>query len=140
MWGVPGTLLATLAMHEWTGEPRWAAAARESASVLRARRGEDGLWRQDDDYRGLGTIHGAAGNTLVLLRVEPDEQLASQTGAVLARHAVREDGLANWPGATGHQLARADGRIRLQWCTGGPGILAEPRTTSIRSSCSPARS
>jgi hypothetical protein len=118
MWGIPGTLLAMLAMHEWTGESRWAVAAGESASVLRARRGEDGLWRQDDDYRGLGMVHGAAGNTLALLRVEPDETLAGETAAVLARHAVREDGLANWPGSPGRQLER------LQWCTGAPGILA----------------
>jgi len=118
MWGIPGTLLAMVAMHEWTGESRWAVAARESASVLRDRRGEDGLWRQDDDYRGLGTLHGAAGNTLALLRVEPDESLAAETAAVLAGHAAREDGLANWPGAP----TREPGP--LQWCTGAPGILA----------------
>ena len=125
MWGAPGTLLAALAMGEWTGELRWEEAARESAAALRARRGEDGLWRQDDDYRGLGTLHGAAGNTLVLLRLEPDEALATETAAVLARTAFREDGLANWPGSPRPQLARPpDGRICLQWCTGAPGILA----------------
>ena len=124
-WGAPGTLLAALALGEWTGEPRWEEAARETATALRARRGEDGLWRQDDDYRGLGTLHGAAGNTLALLRVEPDETLAGETAAVLATHAVREDGLANWPGSPRPQLARPrDGRICLQWCTGAPGVLA----------------
>src|SRR5207253_7678580 len=117
-WGISGSLLALLALHEWTGEPRWVESARESAAVLRDRRGEDGLWRQRDDYRGLGTLHGAAGNTLALLRLEPDEALARDTGAVLARHAVREDGLANWPGAPSREPAR------LQWCTGAPGILA----------------
>jgi len=123
-WGAPGTLLAALAMGAWTGEPRWEVAARETATALRARRGDDGLWRQDDDYRGLGTLHGAAGNALALLRVEPDETLAAETAAVLAGHAVREDGLANWPGATGRTLVRPrDGRISLQWCTGAPGIL-----------------
>ena len=125
MWGVPGTLLAALAVHEWTGEQRWAEAARESAAVLRDRRGEDGLWRQDDDYRGLSTLHGAAGNTLALLRLEADETLAAETAAVLERNAFREDGLANWPGSPRRQLARPrDGRIHLQWCTGAPGILA----------------
>src|SRR5919109_771725 len=94
MWGAPGTLLAALALGEWTGEPRWEEAARQTATALRARRGDDWLWRQDDDYRGLSTVHGAAGNTLALLRVEPDETLAEETAAVLARHAVREDGLA----------------------------------------------
>ena len=123
-WGAPGTLLAVMAMHEWTGETRWLDAGRESAVALRGRRGEDGLWRQDDDYRGLTTMHGAAGNTLVLTRFEPDDVLAGETAAVLARHAFREDGLANWPGTPRPQLARPrDGRICLQVCHGGPGVL-----------------
>jgi lanthionine synthetase-like protein len=122
-WGIPGTLLAMLAMDEWTDDPRWRVTAGESASILRARRGEDWLWRQDDDYRGLGTLHGAAGNTLALQRVEPDERLAEETAAVLAQHAVVEDGLANWPGSPLRPVA--PGRpMRLQWCTGAPGILA----------------
>ncbi len=136
-WGAPGTLLAALAMHEWTGEARWMEAARESAVGLRARRGDDGLWRQDDDYRGLGTLHGAAGNTLALLRFDRDEALARDTAAVLARHASREDGLANWPGTPRAQLARPrDGRICLQWCTGAPGVLTGAWT---KISSSPAR-
>jgi lantibiotic modifying enzyme len=125
MWGAPGTLLAALALGEWTGDPRWEEAARETATALRARRGDDLLWRQDDDYRGLGTLHGAAGNTLVLLRLDADDALAAETAAVLARTAFREGGLANWPGSPRPQLARArDGRICLQWCTGAPGIVA----------------
>jgi hypothetical protein len=48
-WGAPGTLLAALAMGERTGQPRWESVARETAAALSARRGEDGLWRQDDD-------------------------------------------------------------------------------------------
>ena len=123
-WGAPGTLLAAMAMHEWTGEARWLEAGRESAVALRARRGEDGLWRQDDDYRGLTTMHGAAGNTLALTRFEPDPVLAGETAAVLARHAFLEDGLANWPGTPRPQLVRPrDGRICLQVCHGGPGVL-----------------
>jgi hypothetical protein len=125
MWGAPGTLLAALALGEWTGETRWEEAARETDTALRGRRGDDCLWRQDDDYRGLGTLHGAAGNTLVLLRLEPDDALAAETAAVLTRTAFRENGLANWPGSPRPQLERArDGRICLQWCTGAPGIVA----------------
>jgi hypothetical protein len=124
MWGAPGTLLAALALGEWTGEPRWEEAARESAAALRARRGDDWLWRQDDDYRGLGTVHSAAGNTLVLLRLDADDALAAETAAVLTRTAFREGGLANWPGSPRPQLAGTDGRIRLQWSTGAPGIVA----------------
>jgi hypothetical protein len=124
-WGAPGTLLAALAMGEWTGERRWDEAARESATALRERRGDDGLWRQDDDYRGLGTATGAAGNTLALLRFESDDALARESAAVLSRHAFRKDGLANWPGTPRAQLPRPrDGRIVLQWCTGAPGVVA----------------
>ena len=124
-WGAPGTLLAALAMGEWTGERRWDEAARESAAALRERRGGDGLWRQDDDYRGLSTLHGVAGSTLALLRFEPDAADADESAAVLSRHAFREDGLANWPGTPRPQLTRPrDGRIVLQWCTGAPGVVA----------------
>ena len=123
-WGAPGTLLAALAMHAWTGDERWLDAARASATAFRARRGEDGVWRQDDDYHGLTTLHGAAGNTLALLRIEPDDELAAETAGVLARHAVREDDLANWPGAVDRPLVRQrDNRICLQWCTGAPGVI-----------------
>ena len=112
-------------MREWTAEPRWDEVARETAAALRARRGDDGLWRQDDDYRGLGTLHGVAGNTLVLLRLGADGALAAGTAAVLARHAFREEGLANWPDSPRPQLARPrDGRICVQWCTGAPGVVA----------------
>ena len=124
-WGAPGTLLAALAMGEWTGERRWDEAARESATALRERRGGDGLWRQDDDYRGLSTLHGVAGNTLALLRFESNDAVAGESAAVLSRHAFREDGLANWPGTPRPQLTRPrDGRICLQWCTGAPGVVA----------------
>lgn len=123
-WGAPGTILAALALHEWTSQERWRAAARESATALRARRGPDGLWRQDDDYRGLTTMHGAAGNTLALLRAGEDAAVAGETAAVLARHAFRDGGLANWPGTPRPQLVRPrDGRICLQFCTGAPGVL-----------------
>jgi lantibiotic modifying enzyme len=124
-WGAPGTLLAALAMGDWTGERRWYEAACESATVLRKRRGDDGLWRQDDDYRGLSTLHGVAGNTLALLRFEMDDAVAGESAAVLARHAFREDGLANWPGTPRPHLERPrDGRICLQFCTGAPGVVA----------------
>jgi len=44
--------------------------------------------------------------------------LERETAEVLARLAVREDGLANWPRREG---AAAN---QLQWCSGAPGILA----------------
>jgi hypothetical protein len=112
MWGTPGTLLAARAMHEWTGEERWAQAVEETTAALLAARDEDGLWANvlhDEVYRGLGPFHGAVGNALALG--------ADDLGVVLRRTAVVQDGLANWPGADGQT------ELRLQWCGGGPGIV-----------------
>jgi hypothetical protein len=133
MWGAPGTMLAALAMLDWTGEERWADAWRESADVLWTRREPDGLWMQDlegEIFAELGPAHGVVGNALALLSagelLEPErrEILVRETGAALARTAVVEDELANWPFAQGKPLVSSDGEIRLQWCSGGPGIVA----------------
>jgi lantibiotic modifying enzyme len=129
MWGSPGTLLAAQAMHEWTGEERWAQAWAESAEALRARRGEDGLWTQHlhgSPCRYIGPAHGLVGNVHALLEQggEEKEILERETAAVLMDEAVVEDGLANWPALAGGDLRPRDGEIRLQWCHGAPGIVA----------------
>ena len=76
MWGSPGTMLAAHAMHEWTGEERWADAWRESAEALLAQeREDDGLWTQQLYGKGqrlLGPAHGAVGNVHALLQVESE--------------------------------------------------------------------
>jgi lantibiotic modifying enzyme len=126
MWGSPGTMLAARAMHEWTGEQRWADAWGESAEKLLSRRDADGLWKKKlygGESRGLGPPHGVVGNVLALLQGGPNEQLTRETADVLARTAVVEDGLANWPNRAGEDLVGADDEIRVQWCTGAPGIV-----------------
>ncbi|MGB2875440.1 MAG: LanC-like protein [Gaiellaceae bacterium] len=133
MWGSPGTLLAAHAMHGWTGEERWAEAWRESAEALLDRRDDDGLWTQrlyGRTHRYLGPVHGLTGNVHALLQVEdePNEKLRRETAAILAREAVVEDGLANWPALAGGELEPGDGEIRLQWCHGAPGIVATAAT------------
>ena len=132
MWGAPGTMLAARAMLECTGEARWADAWRESAEAAWDERDDDGLWTQrlyGEVYRGLGPAHGVVGNVLALLdggdllAPERRDALTRETAELLARAAVVEDGLANWPGAQGSDLVGRDGQIRLQWCAGAPGIL-----------------
>jgi lantibiotic modifying enzyme len=132
MWGSPGTLLAARAMHEWTGDARWADAWRESAERLWQDRDEDGLWTQrlyGREVRSLGVPHGLVGNAHALLQggeaLAPDRRAAIErdTAAALARNAVVEDGLANWPGRDGAPLEAGDGEIRLQWCSGAPGVV-----------------
>jgi lantibiotic modifying enzyme len=129
MWGSPGTLLAAHAMHGWTAEERWADAWHESADALRSRRDDEDLWTQRlygmPPHRELGPVHGLVGNVHALLQVdgEGNEQLRRETAAVLARHAVVEEGLATWPAVAGGDLRPRDGVIRLQWCHGAPGIV-----------------
>jgi lantibiotic modifying enzyme len=127
MWGTPGTLLAARAMHGWTGEERWAEAARESSEALLARR-EDGIWTQrlfGQVRQYLGPAHGFAGVVQSLL---PGDALEREAADVLRREAVIEDGLANWPSHVGGELAQRRGPIHVQWCHGAPGIVTSAST------------
>ena len=129
MWGTPGTLLAARAMQEWTGGDMWREVCAETAEALWRRRDSDGLWTQQlygETSRGLGPVHGVVGNVLALrdaLDTGRRDLLERETGGVLVREAVVEDGLANWPMTAGGDLATEDGEIRLQWCAGAPGIV-----------------
>jgi Lanthionine synthetase C-like protein len=133
MWGAPGTMLAARAMLDWTGDERWSDAWRESAESVWLSREADGVWTKrlyGITNRGLGAPHGVVGNVLALLQggdllaSERRETLERETADVLARNAVVEDGLANWPLLHGGDLVDpADGEIRVQWCAGAPGII-----------------
>jgi hypothetical protein len=114
MWGTPGTLVAAVAMG-------WDDLARESAAALAARRDADGLWTQrlwGTSFRGIGTVHGLAGNVRALVQVDDprNESLRAESAAALARAATREDGLANWS---------SEGK--LQWCASAPGVVSAAR-------------
>ena len=99
----------------------WDDLARESADALASRRDTDGLWTQrlwGTSFRGVGTVHGLAGNVRALLQVDDprNEALRTESAAALARLATREDGLANWS---------SEGK--LQWCAGAPGVVSAAR-------------
>jgi len=126
MWGAPGTMLAALALHRWTGEQRWLDAWLESAEALLGRQDGAGLWTQvlhGTTRRHLGPVHGLTGNVHALL-AGGDEQAVPAAAAALEREAVVEDGFATWPPDAGGSLVQRDGEIRLQWCHGAPGIVA----------------
>jgi hypothetical protein len=122
-------MLAARAMHEWTGHDRWNGAWQASADELWRRRDDEGLWMihlHGSAARGIGPAHGVVGNVLALrqgLDAQRRQQLERETASVLARTAVLEDGLANWPGRAGGPLESSDGEIRLQWCVGAPGVI-----------------
>jgi len=129
MWGSPGTMLAAAAVHELTGESRWLDLWRESAEWLRDEWDpQTGLWTQQLHGRVeqfIGPAHGCAGCVLALSRDAGDD-FHRRAAEAMARYAVEEDGLANWPPiASAESLSSGrDGRIRLQWCHGAPGVVA----------------
>jgi hypothetical protein len=122
MWGAPGTALAAKAMFEWTGDEPWREAWLESAESVWAMREPDGLWTNrlyGETFRSLTPPHGLVGNVHVLRPALPDrrESLERETAATLARLAVEQDGVANWPAREGGEPGH------LQWCYGAPGIV-----------------
>jgi len=131
MDSLPGRMLVARMMLERTGERRWADAWRESAETLWARRDGEGLWMVPPYGRAPGGAHGAATTALILLQgrdllpAKPYEELTHTTAETLARYAVREDGLANWPMVVEKypNLVGGDGQIRVQWCHGGTGVV-----------------
>ncbi|MFZ1105277.1 MAG: LanC-like protein [Hyphomicrobiaceae bacterium] len=129
MWGLPGSMLACLAMHEMTGEARWRALyAAQAARLLDdlADTPAGPLWTQDlygEHAVFLGPVHGYAGNMASLLRgwdwLTPAQQarIADAVPRTLAGTARRSEAGANWP-------ARANVRaLRCQHCHGAPGMV-----------------
>jgi hypothetical protein len=128
MRGSPGTMLVAKAMLDSTGDQRWAEAWRASAEILWDRRNDEGLWPSPPYGPGLGAAHGVGTNTNVLLQggdlfAHDRPALERETAAALARYAVVEDGLANWPMVPGEDLVAWDGQIRVQWCHGAAGVV-----------------
>ena len=132
MWGSPGTMLAARAMHEWTGEERWADAWRESAEALLARRDEDGLWTQrlygkgPERRTGSAPVHGVVGIVHALLQAR-----ASGTSGWRARRRrswrgrrFLEDGLATWPASAGRAARVPKAGSGCSGATAAPGIVA----------------
>jgi len=135
VWGSPGTMLAAAAMHARTGESRWQALLERASadSWERWQQDADGrwLWTQHvagRDWRWIGAAHGLVGNVRALeLAAEhlgaDTSVLRERTRTTIAALAVREDDLANWAPMADLDLVGSDGRIRVQWCHGAPGVV-----------------
>src|SRR5437588_6793472 len=126
--GSPGTMLAAHVMWERTADREWLEAWHASADWLWAEwRGElsqQDLWGRTRSI--FGPAHGFVGNVLILARgdlLEPDRrgELERRVVATISDHALREDGVAQWPSS----LEEADNpaKLKLQWCHGAPGIV-----------------
>lgn len=136
LWGAPGSLLATIAMAEASGERRWRdQLARGVRILLQAMRFDAGLgaWLWVQDLYGkqrplLGAGHGFAGNIFPALqgaRFLPADLVATYAERALqtlAASAVHDGACVNWPPA--HDPG-ASGPVKwlLQDCHGAPGIV-----------------
>jgi hypothetical protein len=146
LWGAPGTMHAALAMHECTGEERWAELFRASARLLEDALidGPEGCRLWDQDLYGrrstyLGAGHGFAGSAGAIVRglalFSPRERAEWVERIVVTTlaTAVREGPLANWPPSWVQQRPG----FLVQWCHGAPGFvtslagLADPRLDEL---------
>lgn len=131
MWGVPGTMLACVFLHERTGEPRWRSFYLAQAEKLLAELEETDsgpMWTQalyGRSFRFLGLVHGFAGNVLALLRgwnwlgEAQQARIRDALARTLPANAMRGLSGANWrPDAFGPMEARL-----VQICHGAPGII-----------------
>jgi Lanthionine synthetase C-like protein len=132
MWGMPGSMLACIHMHEMTGEPRWRLLFETQAARLLSELEDTDLgplWTQDlygTHLRWLGPVHGYAGNMIPLLRgwgwlrAEQRVQIAAAVPKTLGRTAFQSPAGINWP-----SRAAQDGKPpRLcQHCHGAPGMV-----------------
>jgi hypothetical protein len=137
MWGAPGTMLVALALHEATGEARWADLFRAGAAALEAAFVPDEtldarIWTQDlygSHVAFLGAVHGFAGNAAVLNAgrlLAPDktwDAWREEIGRTLRATAIREGDLANWAPQLGLPTEGRHGRLLLQHCHGAPGMV-----------------
>jgi hypothetical protein len=114
-WGVPGSLIAAKAIGD---DSTW----NSLSAALLSRRDENGLWTQrlyGQEYQSLTPPHGLAG----IVQALGIESLKDEARQILAASAHRENGFANWPPRPRPDLPGPDGQIRLQWCSGAPGIV-----------------
>ncbi|MEO8345084.1 MAG: LanC-like protein [Betaproteobacteria bacterium] len=137
LWGSPGTLLAAIWMHEWTGERRWVDLFRSGVNILWDAMEEvtpDGFWIWTQAVHGrrvryLGAGHGFAGNVYPIFRgahMLSADQVASfarRTAETLRATVMREEGMANWPANVPTPEYNPDPKRLLQDCHGAPGII-----------------
>ena len=136
MWGSPGTMLASLWLHEWTGQDIWAERFRRDAGLVWDRLEfveEAGchLWIQHlygFHAPHIGAVHGFAGNAFATIRgwhlLSHSEQScwADRLANSLRRTARWEDDCATWPQSVGrHRPGRT--ALLVQHCHGAPGIV-----------------
>jgi lantibiotic modifying enzyme len=131
MWGLPGSMLACVHMSTMTGDGRFKALYQAQATRLLAEletTDSGPIWTLDlygRVQRGLGPVHGFAGNMLPLLHgwewLTPAQRamVAEAVPQTLTSHAVRSELGAAWPAV----VPSTQETFLCQHCHGAPGIV-----------------
>jgi lantibiotic modifying enzyme len=135
-WGAPGAMLAALFMWERTGEARWREQYVRLVDDLWAAWGHDPaldchLWVHDlygHQEKQLGALHGFAGNVFAMLRggevlADRRAELEARALRTLQATALRDGAFANWPLIGGPSAHPGMASLRVQHCTGAPGMI-----------------
>ncbi|MBM4261783.1 MAG: lanthionine synthetase [Deltaproteobacteria bacterium] len=131
MWGTPGTMLAALFMHGFTGQDRWKELYVKNVGQLLSElvkvQGIDCYtWTQDlygQTSLYLGAVHGFAANIFSIIKgrelldAETVSLVAQLAADTLARTATADDTCANWPPDV------RGGGLLVQHCHGAPGMI-----------------
>lgn len=137
LWGSSGSVLAAIAMAEWTGEPHWAALVQHTVQTLwdemepiAAAGGAMG-WVQNLYGRvetQIGAGHGFIGNVYPAVRggafisFAQLEAFAERALDFLQATALRDGDCINWWPAVPHQ-AYTNKPPLVQDCHGAPGLI-----------------
>ena len=135
-WGSPGAMRASLFLFERTGEARWREQFIGLAAELWSKWTYDEtlgchLWNHDlygHREKQLGALHGFAGNAFVLLKGaellgDRRTELTERASRTLQATALREGPFANWPLIAGPTEHPGSTSLRVQHCTGAPGMI-----------------
>ncbi|HKC50935.1 MAG TPA: LanC-like protein [Myxococcota bacterium] len=136
LWGAPGAMQAALLMLEQTGEARWKDLfVRHCDELWRTWEHDETLdchlWTQDlygHRAKQLGALHGFAGNVFVLLRGgallgDRQAELVKRAVQTLQVTGLRAGPHANWPLIAGRTEHPGRKNIRVQHCSGAPGMI-----------------
>ena len=148
MWGSPGTLLATLFLHERTCDTRWEDLLRRTAAKLWSQllwSPEHGCpyWTQDlygKQSTYLDAVHGFVATASPLIRgrhLLGQENWAAWQACIsntITRTAILDRDQASWPTHLVLPGSRAS-RTMMQFCRGAPGRRFPPRAHTALMCC-----
>ena len=131
MWGSPGTMLAALFMHGFTGEDRWKDIFVKNVGQILSElvKVKDlGCYTWTQDLYGqtslyLGAVHGFAANIFAIIKgqelLDPEtvSLVSSLAADTVERTAQIDEDYANWSPALGAK------NYLVQYCHGAPGMI-----------------